>query len=141
MTTDEYSALKAAHNRDQRRRSAYDESRMQRACIRWFRAQYPGYILFAIPNGGKRGEVEGGILKGEGVLAGVADLFLSMPSGRYSGLYIEIKTPKGRHSPAQKDFEKRVVMSGYAYVICRSVEEFIETIEKYLHHVRDIEQR
>jgi hypothetical protein len=110
----------------------HEESKIQQQCIKWFRLQYPGYILFAIPNGGRRGKIEASIMKGEGVLSGVADLFLAMPSGTYHGLFIEMKTSKGRQSPTQKDFEKRVLMSGYEYVICRSGEEFIGTINGYL---------
>jgi hypothetical protein len=111
----------------------HEESKIQQSCVRWFRLQYPGYILFAIPNGGRRGKVEAAIMKGEGVLAGVADLFLAMPSAIYHGLFIEMKTSKGQRSPAQKDFGKRALMSGYEYVICRSVEEFIEIINNYLN--------
>jgi hypothetical protein len=108
------------------------ESAIQQSCVRWFRLQYPGYILFAIPNGGARSKTEGAIMKGEGVLAGVADLFLALPSGVYHGLFVEMKAGKGRQSPAQKAFEKLAIMSGYMYVVCRSLEEFIGTIDNYL---------
>ncbi|MDR0692555.1 MAG: VRR-NUC domain-containing protein [Prevotellaceae bacterium] len=110
----------------------YEESKIQQQCVRWFRLQYPGYILFAIPNGGRRGKVEAAIMKGEGVLAGVADLFLAMPSGKHCGLFVEMKTEHGRQTPAQKDFEKRAVFSGYKYAVCRSAYEFIEAINNYL---------
>ncbi|MDR1335941.1 MAG: VRR-NUC domain-containing protein [Tannerella sp.] len=111
---------------------SHEESRIQQSCVRWFRLQYPGYILFAAPNGGRRGKTEASIMKGEGVLAGTADLFPALPSGQHHGLFIEMKTKAGRQSPAQKDFGKRAVMSGYGYVICQSLEEFIETVNNYL---------
>jgi hypothetical protein len=111
----------------------HEESKIQQACVRWFRLQYPGYILFAIPNGGRRRKIEASIMKGEGVLPGVADLFLALPSGKYNGLFIEMKTSGGRQSPSQKDFEERAIFSGYGYVICRSVNEFIDTINNYLN--------
>jgi hypothetical protein len=111
----------------------HEESKIQQACIKWFRLQHPDYILFAIPNGGRRGKAEAAIMKGEGVLAGVADLFLAMPSGRHHGLFIEMKTEIGRQSPAQADFEKRAIFSGYKYAVCRSVGEFIKTINNYLN--------
>ena len=47
------------------------ESRLQQACVRWVRYQYPDLVVYAIPNGGKRNAVTGAILKAEGVLAGV----------------------------------------------------------------------
>lgn len=47
--------------------------------------------LFAIPNGGKRHIVTALSLKRQGVKAGVPDLLLAYPSGRYHGLFIELK--------------------------------------------------
>ena len=54
------------------------ESRLQIACVRWFRMQYPQYklMLFSVPNGGKRTLMEAIIMKNEGVVAGVSDLIL-----------------------------------------------------------------
>ena len=53
------------------------ESDIQQACVSWFRWQYPRYakLLFAVPNGGQRSAVEAKIMSGEGVMAGVADVF------------------------------------------------------------------
>jgi hypothetical protein len=115
---------------------AHEESRIQQSCVKWFRLQWPGYILFAIPNGGRRGKIEASIMKGEGVLAGTADLFLALPSKPHHGLFIEIKTEIGRQSPAQKDFEKRAVMSGYRYITCRSLEDFTLEIKAYLNNIK-----
>lgn len=75
------------------------ESKLQQACVRYFRLAYPeyGYMLFAVPNGGSRNAVEARILKAEGVVAGVADLILLVPRSGYGSLCIEMKigkTPK-----------------------------------------------
>lgn len=54
--------------------------------------RYPELInLFAIPNGGARDAITGALLKAEGVLAGVPDLFLGCARGGYHGLFIELK--------------------------------------------------
>ena len=111
----------------------HKESKIQQNSVRWFRYQYPDYILFSIPNGGRRGKTEASIMKGEGVLAGVADLFLAMPSKNFHGLFIEMKTEKGRQTESQKRFEERAITSGYCYKICRSIDEFIDTTNKYLN--------
>ena len=68
----------------------HNESRIQTACVKWFRLQYPHFALnlFAVPNGGQRGKFEAKIMKGEGVTAGVADLLLLLPSKGYHGLCI-----------------------------------------------------
>ena len=110
------------------------ESNLQMACVRWFRMQYRHYdrLLFAVPNGGARDRVTGAILKAEGVVPGVADLLLLVPSGPYHGLCIEMKTQTGRQSDSQKEWEKAVTSQGYAYSLVRSFADFKETIDTYL---------
>ena len=117
-----------------------DESKIQQSFIRWFSLQYSKLdkLLFAIPNGGKRSKITASIMKSEGQKRGVADLFLSIPKRTYSdieyknGLYIETKTEDGTQSKEQKEFQKAVESQGYQYTICRSIEEFIKTINDYL---------
>ena len=53
----------------------HNESTQQTKCVKWFRTYYPDYVLFAVPNGGNRSAITGAILKAEGVMPGVADLF------------------------------------------------------------------
>lgn len=110
------------------------ESKIQQASVRWFRLQYPRYAgnLFSVPNGGYRNAVTGAILKAEGALAGVADLFLAVPNRFYSGLFIEMKQPKGRQQESQKRFQKAVEAEGYRYALCYSLDEFINLIKGYL---------
>lgn len=110
------------------------ESQIQQACVRWFALQYSQYIglLAAIPNGGRRDEVTGKILKAEGVVPGVSDLILFIPRQGYHALMIEMKTEKGQQQPSQKRWQALVEAQGYKYVICRSVFEFIKIINEYL---------
>lgn len=110
-----------------------EESRIQQACVRWFRFQYPKLLLFAVPNGGNRNAITGAILKAEGVLAGVSDLILMHPAGGYHGLCIEMKTPKGRQQESQKEFQQLVEGAGYKYIICRSLDSFVTEIREYLN--------
>lgn len=110
------------------------EHRTQKACVWWFRLQYPNLagLLFAIPNGGARDAVTGRMLKEEGVLAGVADLFLSVPRHGLHGLYIEMKTEKGVVSYKQKEFAANVTHMGYGYEVCRSADDFRRVVSAYL---------
>lgn len=112
----------------------HNESNLQKSCVRWFRLQYPklASLLFAVPNGGARNAVTGAILKAEGVTKGVADLLLLVPTKHHHALCVEMKTPKGRQSQAQKDWQKAVTDQGYCYIVCRSAEEFIREITRYL---------
>lgn len=109
------------------------ESRIQCACVNWFKLQFPRLapLLFAVPNGGARSAVTGAILKAEGVTRGVADLLLLVPVRKYHGLCIEMKTAKGRQSASQKAWEKAVTRQGYKYIVCRSLEQFIQEMKIY----------
>lgn len=114
------------------RKRGHVESSIQSACVKWFRYQYPGLILAAIPNGGRRDKVTGVIMKKEGVLAGMPDLLLLHPSGKYHAMAIEMKTTKGVQSDSQKEMQKRLTDEGYLYVVIRSFEEFVEEVEQYM---------
>ena len=111
-----------------------DEHNLQVACIRWFRYQHQdmAMLLYAIPNGGWRNAVVAAKLKAEGVVAGVADLCLDVARCGYHGLKIEMKTRSGRQSDSQKAYQKAVTEQGYLYVVCRSVDDFILAVERYL---------
>ena len=111
------------------------EHRIQCACVKWFALQYPQYdgLLFAVPNGGNRDRITGAMMKAEGVTAGVADILFLVASHGYHGLAIEMKTEKGRQSPEQKQWQKKVERQGYRYTVIRSLDDFIETVNAYLH--------
>lgn len=102
--------------------------------MKWFRYKYPNrkLSLFSVPNGGFRNVREAAIMKSEGVVAGVSDLFLAIPRHGFHGLFIEMKTMKGKQSDNQKEFALAVGAEGYKYVICRSLDEFIEVVTNYI---------
>jgi hypothetical protein len=112
----------------------HDESNLQMSCVRWFRLQYPEMagLLFAVPNGSKRGKVTAAILKAEGALAGVSDLLFLMPEGTCPYLCIEMMTKTGRQSPAQKEFQNNVEDVGARYALVRSFDEFVSLIRNYV---------
>lgn len=133
MTIEAYEALKQKNNSQCKRSNPkHEESKLQRSCVTWFRLQYPDYVLFAVPNGGFRNAREAGILKAEGVLAGVADLFLMFPNKGYMGMFIEMKYGNGKQSEAQINFQANAQKLGYKYVIANSIESFMNEINSYL---------
>jgi hypothetical protein len=118
----------------------HEEHDLQCACVRWFRTQHPkkARLLFAIPNGAK---LSGSPLQrakawkrleAEGAVSGAADLFLAIPSGDLAGLFIEMKTQRGRQSEKQAAFESAVIASGYGYAMPRTIENFMQIIASYL---------
>lgn len=100
------------------------ESKLQAACVKWFRLQYPDTLIFAIPNGGARNAITGAILKREGVIPGVPDLFVAETNKEYAGLFIEMKSEKGRLTESQKEIHKQLYIAGYCVEVCHSFEEF-----------------
>lgn len=112
-----------------------DEHRLQVACVGWFKYQYPSiaHALFAVPNGGRRDITTGAKLKAEGALAGVSDLILLKSNDKYGALLIEMKTPKGKQSQYQKQWEKDITKHNeYKYIVCHSFEEFQKGVNEYL---------
>lgn len=89
-------------------------------------------LLFHIPNGGKRNAREAARFKRMGVKPGVPDLFLPVPRGEYHGLWIEMKSSKGKTSKNQKDMLEKLNKQGYKAVVCFGWEEAAETIKRYL---------
>lgn len=112
-----------------------EESKLQIACVKWFRYQYPEYArqLFAVPNGGNRNLITAKILKAEGVLPGVADLIFLKPNAEYHALCIEMKYGKGKQSELQKEWQFIIEGHGYKYEVCNSLESFINTINTYIN--------
>lgn len=89
-------------------------------------------LLYHIPNGGGRTKAEAGILKAMGVKAGIPDLFLSVARGTWHGLYIEMKSGKGRLSDAQRDMASKLIQQGYAVFTCRDWIQAKDAIRNYL---------
>jgi len=121
----------------------HNEDNLQKACVKWFRLQYPDVVIFAIPNGGQRDAVTGALMKATGTLAGVADLFVMKPKQYYEystqswinekcGLFIEMKAGKGKQTEAQIWFQEHAEKAGYKYAVCRSFDEFKTVIENYI---------
>ena len=122
----------------------HEESKLQKQCVAWFRAQYPQYAMLLthpINEGGRNTRVSGAIHKGEGTVAGVPDLLLFMPAAFTTGylqgvachgLGIELKTAKGKQSQQQKDFQKIFESALYQYVVVRSFEEFKKCVRDYI---------
>lgn len=111
------------------------EAGLQQACVNWFRYSYPklAQFLIAVPNGGSRNALEAANLKRQGVVAGVSDLLLLIPRKGFGCLGMELKYDSGRQSDKQKQWEQYFRKAGNLYVIIRSVDQFIETVNMYLH--------
>ena len=96
-------------------------------------SDYPALqMMFAIPNGTRAVPRVAAKMKAEGVLKGVSDIFLPAARGGKHGMFIELKTGKGRLSPEQIAFLGAMNAAGYHAVMCRGWEQAAETILEYL---------
>lgn len=89
----------------------------------------PGYIMFAIPNGGYRRPREAARLKGLGVVAGVFDLGILGPRGQYHAL--EVKAPKGRMSEGQEAFKFHCITHNVPYAVVYSLDEAVRAMKEW----------
>lgn len=121
--------LKANKQSMNHRKPRHIESNIQQQMVEWFKLQYPRFVIAAIPNGGYRNAIEAAIMKREGVLAGFSDLIIIADK---NVLFVEAKTKTGRQSALQKEFQKKVSLLGFQYSICRSLSDFVLTVEKWL---------
>ncbi len=107
-----------------------------------FRNFYPetAGLLFAVPNAkGTRSRAEMKRLKDEGVLAGVSDLILLAPRGKYHGAVIEMKRSKGgRLTPGQRAFLDRARAEGFHTIVGVGANDAWLQLEMYMelgpHH-------
>lgn len=107
------------------------ESQEQRAFVRWWRLQYPSIRIFAIPNGGMRDAITGAILKAEGALPGVLDLFCPRLL-----LWVEMKRSKGGVvSDEQDDFGRYLVQEcGHTVIFGHGCEDAIAQVKLFMKY-------
>lgn len=113
------------------------ESEEQVTLFSWARmkeGKYPELrLLFHIPNGGSRNQIEAKHLKAQGVKPGVPDLCLPVARGIWHGLYIEMKRQKGgRVSDAQRRWLEDLERQGYRAEIACGWQEAAQILEIYL---------
>ncbi|MDY4380922.1 VRR-NUC domain-containing protein [Pectobacterium brasiliense] len=91
-----------------------------------------GDYLLRIPNEGKRRPKAARDAKRLGVRAGVPDLFLALPHGGYSGLWIEMKAKGGKLSAQQEVWLKRLEDAGCRAVCCFGFNQASSAISEYI---------
>lgn len=110
------------------------EHQEQCSFVNYLSLKYPSVLFYSIPNGGHRNILVAAKLKREGVKAGVPDIFIAEPVGKWHGLYIEIKKEsKGYVTQNQKDVMSKLEAKGYKCVVAKGCSQAIEKFEGYLN--------
>ena len=114
----------------------HKEEDEQMALFEWAeyaKCKYPELkYMFHTPNGGKRDIAEAVRFKKMGVKSGVPDIFLPCARGGYHGLWIEMKSSRGKITENQNEFISAMKEAGYKCKICRSCDSAIKAIKTYL---------
>ena len=119
-------------------KSGLSEDQQQRMVVKWgqqpeVRARYPELkLLHHIPNERFCTPQQGRLLKLMGVRAGVPDLCLPVPRGKYHGLYLEMKTETGRATEDQKWWGEQLLAQGYLWQVCRGWQSAVQLLQWYL---------
>ncbi|WP_327077771.1 VRR-NUC domain-containing protein [Paracoccus sp. SMMA_5] len=91
------------------------------------RVALPAAVIHHSPNehraGGAAARRVQGIRSGMGLCRGWCDLVV-LAQGRV--LFLEVKGPRGRLSPAQEAFRDRVLAQGHHWALVRSVDDALE---------------
>lgn len=110
----------------------------QAAVISWCKymaGQYPKLeLLYATPNQGKRSYAAARYMLDEGLRSGVPDLCMPVPSGKYHGMYIEMKidSKQSKLTENQRWWIDKLREQGYKVVVCRGFQKAIDEICDYL---------
>lgn len=109
-----------------------NETNEQKQLIQWTRTDPRYQYLFHIPNESVGGT--GWLVRNRqmGVKSGVPDLFYPIPLNGYHGMFIEMKTEKGRPSQEQQKWISALETFGYKCVVAHGWEEAKEALMEYV---------
>ena len=90
-----------------------------------------GWTYTHFPAGEYRPVKVGAKLKRMGLKPGYPDylIFFPRPSSACTGTAIELKSPKGRLNANQKIVRKQLIEAGWAYFVCRTINEVMAVCE------------
>lgn len=89
-------------------------------------------LLYHIPNE-RSDKIQAAKLKRMGVKAGVPDMHLPCPSGKYHGLYIEMKALDGKPDDEQLWWLAHLKATGNATAVCYGWQQAVEVLTWYLN--------
>lgn len=112
-----------------------EEELQQVKAMDWIRKFHPelAKVAIHIANERKTSFYYGYFLKRMGVRKGVSDLFWPKPNSRYSGLWIEVKTLKGKLSKEQKEFLRQINEDGYFGIEAYGAQQIIDIFCNYFY--------
>lgn len=108
-----------------------NEAQIQQSIFKWYHNNFclshhnPQNIIFSVANESSNVK-EQMYKKSLGLIAGVSDLVIVTQN---EVIFVEVKTPIGKQSEKQKNFQSKIERLGYRYLLVRSLEQFKEEIK------------
>lgn len=109
------------------------EERLQSEVVKYIRLQYPKVRFCASLGGIYTGPRQATKAKRTGYSRGFPDLQICEARNGYHGLFIEIKTHKGRATQVQKEWIEALNERGYKAEICKGLPECLQIIDDYMN--------
>ena len=111
-----------------------DEENIQIAIVKYLKFKY-SRALFTNTLGGIRTSFKQAVkAKQTGYLKGVSDLLILEPNKKYFGLFLEIKTDKGKLSPTQREFITKASKRNYKAIAGYGLNNCIDIIDRYFNN-------
>lgn len=108
-----------------------DEFTSQKTFVEWARKQDYVLLCFAVPNGFKASSRAAIMMKKEGMLPGVPDVFCLLNNGKWA--IIEFKTETGVVGPHQKAVIEKLQEGKQNVKVCRSTREAVLFVKEVLN--------
>ena len=108
------------------------EAKLQSEIVKYISLQYPKAKYCASLGGIYTTPTQAIKSKRTGYRRGFPDLQITEARGGYFGLFLEIKTLKGRATKVQKEWIDALNERGYKAEIVKGIDESMDVIKKYL---------
>jgi hypothetical protein len=108
------------------------EHSIQTKVVQYVRIFHSDVLICAIPNGAGTTNFNRVKLMHEGLLSGMPDLFIAEARHGFNGLFLEMKTIRGKESRQQKKIRKQLNEKGYLVFLATNEDDAIDIIKKYL---------
>lgn len=103
---------KSSEQIQNKRKCVQHEAKQQELLFEWAhmaKCTYPELdMMYHVPNGGSRNEIEAAKLKKQGVKKGVPDIHLPVARGKYHSIYIEMKVRPNKPTSTQLEWITRL---------------------------------
>lgn len=105
-----------------------EEATFQKSLVKWFRENYPDYIIFSVPN--EATYPYSNRYKATGLLIGAPDLVMVLP--RHI-IFIECKRADGKQKDEQIAFQRKCNQLNHEYYIVRDIQDVRAILREHLY--------